>query len=148
MNREQGERMLALADYLETVPEANFEMDRWFFSWDKPMFWHGPECGTVACAMGHACDMPLFQGLGLNMRIETWEDGSRHGFIRIEGEPSVLDGFEAAVRLFGITDPQAQDLFSVFYETDYTGEEQRGDNSPAGVAGRLREFVKEHATDD
>lgn len=148
MNREQGERMLALADYLESVPEANFDMGAWHITWQgAARVYQGPECGTVACAMGHACDMPLFQDLGLRLTRTLVTDRETYADVGIEGRDDVRDGYEAAEVLFGITDAQSQDLFSTFYEyEDVWSDEVEGDNSPKGVAGRLREFVKEHAT--
>lgn len=55
MNKE---RLITLADYLETVPSARFNMNTWGTD---------PECGTAGCAMGHACQIPEFSATGLRL---------------------------------------------------------------------------------
>lgn len=57
MKRIHAERLLRLADHLDTVPVAEFDYAH-FIS----------ECGTSACALGHAARLPEFNVLGLSIR--------------------------------------------------------------------------------
>jgi len=104
-------RLLKLADYLDTVPRKNFNIDIW-------------RCGSVGCAMGHACDIPAFKRVGL--KLMTRYDMLCPALGR-------LIAFDAAAKLFSITHYQATCLFSpIGYGR------QRG---PGVVAKRIRRFV-------
>lgn len=62
-------------------------------------------CGTAACALGSAAIHPPFIRQGLRMRVERGDN---------EGEPYYLgkSGYEAGEKFFGITDEEAQKIFS------------------------------------
>ena len=51
MNKE---RLTKLAEHLRTVSPENFNMENW-------------QCGTAACAVGHACMIPEFNSQGLTL---------------------------------------------------------------------------------
>lgn len=54
MNKE---RLTILRDYLlNEVPPDKFSITNWV-----------ADCGTVACAIGHACNIPSFQKAGLHL---------------------------------------------------------------------------------
>lgn len=135
-----AQRLLRLADHLETVVAQSPErFDMGTFAVQRP------DCGTVCCALGHACEIPEFAAVGL--RID-WEDesrrerrGWRYGRVRYDG----LRDFAAAEALFDISDAAADYLFSIGTE-DNDGRDRFDDDyqppTPASVAARIRHFVK------
>lgn len=154
--RLQVRRLLKLASYLEKLPELykkpvsrrkklpGFDMSTFgqpigrgnedLFS---PEFLGeaAPECGTVACAGGHATYIPEFRKLGLHM--------TKAGRIGIRGHKGMLSSFEALALFFGMTDNQSELLFVEqqkpgvrYYDTDRL--------DPVAVAQRLRKFVADH----
>lgn len=56
---EQRVHVLKLADILEQVPEAAFDMGEY----SRTKYPESNECGTVACALGHAAISGEFPGL-------------------------------------------------------------------------------------
>lgn len=73
MNKE---RLNKLADFLDTVPEAKFDLETWRVNAQgREAFDESTDndhllnldCGTRGCAVGWACAMPEFQAQGL-----TW----------------------------------------------------------------------------
>jgi hypothetical protein len=121
------DRLLKLAEYLETsVKPEEFDMRYW-------------KCGTVACAMGHACSIPEFIEAGLYLEFTGTDEGGRceYGVRMIDHMDHILYGFDVAGELFNITRDQASYLFSLS-DDDYD------DETPAYVASRIREFVKQN----
>lgn len=118
-------RLLKLADHLETVPRQRFNMSTW-------------SCGTSACAMGHACEIPAFKRLGLEIGIMF---GSPLPVL-----PSGKEGFGAAVELFGITHTDAYALFKEQFAGRPTPKNLAGKDTPKVVARRIRKFVREHTS--
>lgn len=112
------ERLLKLADHLGTVPLERFDM----FSW---------KCGTLACAVGHACSIPEFQNAGLHLHRR-----SGLNFSTVAPVFGDYDGWGAVHLFFDLNIRDADFLFS---ENEYP-EQAR---TPAGVADRIREFVVE-----
>jgi len=86
-------------------------------------------CGTTACAVGHACLNPVFQKQGLRF-------GLRHGN-PIYDE---YDSWYAVERFFGLSERQATYLF---YDEEYP--DQGKDTTAAEVADRIESFLAEHA---
>jgi hypothetical protein len=127
-------RILALALYLEQLPRKyakRFKMG----SWKSTNFAHicGTEtedltksCGTTACALGWATQMPSMRRLGLH-----YDDGM----------PRLANGqygFGAASKLFELTREQAFYLF----DQERIGEfELNEDETPKQWAKRARKFV-------
>jgi hypothetical protein len=133
------DRLLKLADRLANyVPEHAGK--------DIPTFdllsWAGPlnaapgengDCGTVACAVGHACLIPEFNRAGLRLvkRIPVYtvpasEDCEEHD----------EDGWVAAVEFFNLKIGQANFLFDGrYYDARYA-------TGPAAVARRIRLLVE------
>ncbi len=95
-------RMLKLAEYLKTVPQAKFDMQFW-------------KCATTACAIGHACEMPFFKRLGLHLEFDSCLD---------EYIPTYKKGhyFWAISDLFGISVDEAERIFCDDTE-DYTAKQ-------------------------
>lgn len=104
----ETERLLRLADFLETVPPSKFDMGRWLSRGGQPHELQ-EECGTSACAGGWAC--VLFQDEGLK-----WEQDGSWGFMPTYDDMTGSDGL---ARFFGLADEagsatdEANDLFGI-----------------------------------
>lgn len=127
-----SERLLRLAAHLDTVPAGVFDMTQWAIKAD---------CGTVACALGHACSVPEFAAAGLRLH---WSDGPyESACVRLAGE-NPHNGYGVASSFFDI---DLQDAHHLFSPGDYLGADgnpRAGDDiHPAEVAQRIREFVTE-----
>ena len=75
-NNVYCDRLLKLANYLDTVPEQNFA-----YTYFVGLSWDGKnpnviKCGTTACALGFATQIPEFQALGVVLRLDVSEWGS------------------------------------------------------------------------
>jgi hypothetical protein len=85
-------------------------------------------CGTSACAVGHACLSPVFTEQGL-------------AYDRITGDP-LFEGrvaWPAVERFFDLSPDRAERLFADWrYENGV-------DTTPEQVATRIEEFITEHA---
>lgn len=113
------DRLLKLADYLETVPRKKFDISGWGYETKK--------CGFAGCAMGWAGFGRLFRGL-------KFERGDLH----YAPEPHLgNDGFSIAQSLFGIDGEASRYLFSYRFYPD--GETV----TPKRVSKRIRSFVAE-----
>jgi hypothetical protein len=61
-----AQRLLKLADFLDTVDPSNFNYNYWHTGLREPRTApQEPECGTTACALGWAAHVPEFQEAGL-----------------------------------------------------------------------------------
>ena len=136
----RSDRLLKLADFLETVPEAAFNIQFWQKrAATKPEGERPGDCGFAGCAVGWAAHANLFPGFVMQHREET------HDAWPVFGEAS---SFDAVNDLFEFTNEEADAgrtskvlakyyLFSNgYYDTPPT---------PAIVAARIREFVAKHA---
>lgn len=116
------ERLLKLADHLDTVPRAQLNMGTW-------------KCGTVACAVGHAAMMPEFNAEGLRMISEA--GNHRYGDAYpcyTEGIKTHYSPWDAAMKFFGLSWQDANHLFSsTHYDLPPT---------PAEVSARIRGLVE------
>ncbi len=112
------DRLLLLADFLETVPPERFDMARW-----TGVDWAGKSdlsCGTAACAMGWATTIPQFRKLGLKL--------NKFGVPEFKS----YFGYGAATRLFDID----------FYETTYLFASYTNfRHSSRNVARKIRDFI-------
>lgn len=124
-------RMLKLARLLEKDAKdkkgIKFDMWTWGFVNDEK---NKLSCQTTACAMGLAALSGAFRSAGLVAKIP------KNGFfIRFKFKGRRLEGVSAAVKLFGISRKDAQNLFTEW------------DSNPAGakaelaMAQRLRDYV-------
>ena len=99
-------RLLVLVETLRNIPSKKFNFASWVGGWNwrlsqleniKELL--NPECGTTACALGHACVIPAFMELGLGLDRQ--------------GEP-IFDGrygTDAAALFFDISKTEAFFLF-------------------------------------
>lgn len=131
------DRLLKLADFLETVPRRSFEI-RW---WQKrpatkPEGTHQGECGFAGCAVGWAAHAKLFRGL----RLAQHGDGGTDATPIYDGD----EGMPAVARLFDL--PTVGDYFKVCPDASCLFEAESYDGhraTPLQVARRIRKFVKD-----
>lgn len=106
------QRLLLLADRLDAVPPAKFNIDTW------------AGCLPCGCALYHAGRMPEFAKLGFDGAILP----------RYEHKGVLLAGWQAADAFFGFTGTESLYLFS--------GTSYKKKPGPKEVAARIRAFVK------
>lgn len=96
------ERLTTLADFLETVPEARFNINYWC---NIDYFLGGGGCGFAGCALGWATQIPEFKNDGLIIvgRYRTELTPSYGGFTY---------PYEAAAKFFDISNYISGYLFS------------------------------------
>lgn len=141
MNTEALKQMIRVLEEVQANEEKrkHFDLSHWLVTGltqiaaevlaGAPM-----ECGTVACACGHAALDPWFQ---------------QHGFSIIRGRigpiPSfgALRGWPAVQEFFDLGNGQAYDLFSpTSYQDDEEGDEIAGiDVTPQMVIDRINELL-------
>jgi len=125
MNRTN---LLRLAQYLDTLPTDYSHFDMKFYvqnggiqgGFDPINISHLSDCGTVACAVGHAPSIP---GLEAAPR-ERW------------------DGYVS--RVFGIRTEEYDEEFLFMFGSGWADV----DNTPAGAAKRIRYFLNHGVPDD
>lgn len=127
LNQVEIGRMRKLADFLETVPPEDFDLDGWVQQLPqgpKSIFFglihRHSGCGFAGCAMGWAAHSQIFSGLRLT---RDGDDIAYRGFT----------GYDAVYALFGIGENQGFFLFSDRRYAD--------DAEPGHVARRLRIFA-------
>jgi hypothetical protein len=124
-------RLLKLADLLEADAEnkegIKFDLHGWGWTEDDTV---SQSCGTTACAMGLAVLSGAFKRAGL-------KNGSSN---RNEIDPVIgrRRGFDAAEKLFDLTETQSRFLFSV---DRYPLDRSSGAVGEHYVAKRIRDFV-------
>lgn len=108
MNKE---RLLTLAAHLRTLPPEKLDMTDWV-------------CGAAACAVGHACTMPVFQQQGLRMHPDGFP---------VFGE---YMGYGAVMNFFDLG----------FDDTEYLIDsgEYTENPLPITVAARIEQFVQRY----
>jgi len=116
MNKVGSKRLLKLADLLDDVPVKEFNLGRWEGE--------ETECGTVACAVGHACLSSAFEGIYFDWGLPRSEEH---------------DGWDAVEHYFSLSFGDSLKLFS---EGAYKNMNK---TRPKTVANRIRKFVKEQA---
>jgi hypothetical protein len=119
MNKQ---RLLILAKHLDKhVEPQEFNLSYWRYD--------EAQCGTVACACGHAASVPAFKELGFRLEDRTNYLGTdytiRFGNYR---------GWKAVEAFFGLNDKDSIYLFSA--------SRYEGLPGPKEVAARIEEFVK------
>jgi hypothetical protein len=142
------DRLLTLADFLDTVPEEQFCFAMWVDDNYNGRPLRG--CGTTACAMGWATQIPEFQALGLAL-VDLARPYRPNMF-----EPAILGtdkagmatitnrGLAAARFLFGLTHAQACRLFMP-HDDEYDDDENSLSEEATAkqVAEHIRRFVRE-----
>jgi hypothetical protein len=130
------ERLLKLADYLETVvaklPPERFHMEAWGVRAD---------CGTTCCAVGHACDIPEFKALGLHLWWPSVEPDDHQ-----KAEPA-LNGERGSDVVASFFDISSEDVDYLFTEEGYWdsfswGKDHGDEVTVEDVVYRIRDFVR------
>lgn len=126
-------RLLKLADHLETVSKRVFNLQSWKQS----------NCQTTACAVGCACEIPSFRKAGLKLVFDYYEEGACDDgngndcnikyFRPVFGD---LVSWDAVEEFFGLNLYEAEYLFQ---SKNYATETN---TTPKQVAKRIRELVK------
>jgi len=135
MNKE---RLLVLANFLDTVPTFKFDLTSWRHHPGADHYVQDSDlvdsnltdmtCGTTACAVGWACSIPEFNAQGL-----FWEDRPVYEVAGVWGKHR---SWGAVTGFFDLGTYDAEHLFT--YDLYPFGE--RG---PKDVAARIRTFVKD-----
>lgn len=125
------DRLLKLADFLETVPRSAFNISDWQTKEPtKPEGKRQGECGFAGCAVGWAAHAKLFRGLKFQ------DNGFRH-VPTFQGE----EEWQAIGKLFDITNggPMGtqEEAEYLFYGPRYPNRNP----TPKQVATRIRMFV-------
>jgi hypothetical protein len=127
LDRVEIEKIRQLADFLETVPPEDFDLDGWVQRQQREpssilfgLIQRHPGCGFAGCAMGWAAHSGIFPGLRLT---HDQEDIVYGGFT----------GYDAVEALLGIEYSHASFFFS---HTMYSVIAE-----PGHVARRLRRFA-------
>lgn len=132
MNKIYANRLLKLADYLDTkVPAKAFNMETWLDRAPEdqdvknplPHALKEPNCGTTACALGWAVNV-----FPRTLTFTRWDDV----VFRDEEESEEVYSRDTIRRFFGIEDDEAIDR--LFYGDQCT---------PKQKARQIRKFVKE-----
>jgi len=117
-------KMRQLADFLETVPPADFDLTSWQtqapiqrIAFGPIVFRHG--CGFSGCAMGWAAYAEIFPDLYIDRTQELCYRGATN--------------MNAAAKLLGVTESIANFFF---VDSEYVDEP-----SPDDVSKRLRRFA-------
>lgn len=129
MEQVHVDRLNRLADHLDTVPVEQFDLQDWVGAANL-----GPDgfeivagCGTVACAVGHACLMPEFQDEGLKFDddVPCYMTFDRNFY-----------GWFAVEEFFGLAFDSADKMFSAGSYDDYATSSE--------VAARIRQFLDDN----
>lgn len=123
------DRVHRLIEILERVQEKNapFNMVSWFEDDESPH-----DCGTAACAMGHACRDPQFQEQGLTI-------GQEHqGYLGAHPSFAGYAALEACEKFFGFSYGEAD---YIFYDQD-SGKHE----TPADVIERISRVLLDRVT--
>lgn len=92
MNNETIPRLRVLRHYMHSLPVERFDLSVWSTV---------SSCGTVACVLGHACELDYFNWRGLHFNgfdIPAYKDHT---------------GQAAGCRFFGLEPSDAAELFKV-----------------------------------
>ena len=124
-------RLLKLADLLDTVPETKFNLKEWVL--DKQLGISEDvnkikECGYAGCAVGWATTIPSFRKAGLRLYYK----GSHYVQYKEEKHP-----ISAASKFFNISEFDARDIFA-----DWTN--MYGAKAINEVCRKIEKLVKEY----
>lgn len=118
----QKQKLLKLADYLETVPPKNFDMGVWGLRKRSTQ-----KCASTACALGW----------GTNIwpdELKLVPDSDDKNMASVIHVRTGAKNFSAAREFFGLGYGAANDLFGIVWD--------RLDETPKQVATRIRSFVR------
>ena len=105
----------ALSEHLRTVAPDLFDLSYW-------------RCGTTACAVGHAVDVPLIAAQGFTLLKVGY-------YVNLRPTLGCLKDWEAVQALFGLT---FQDCSYLFSHSEYPHEDM---TTATEVADRIDNFI-------
>jgi len=117
----EKERLLRLADYVESIPPDLFDMDRWVNETGLP------PCQTVGCVAGHALVSGQMYGFTILPKLRDHCLDEKTGESWLMGEAFAESFGLSRIEATAITAPSAYPLFHV---------------SQNKVAERIRDIVK------
>lgn len=137
MAKIRTDRLLKLADFLETVPPGSFDIEGWLTKEPtKPEGKKQGECGFAGCAVGWAVHSKLFRGLHF-VRKTRW-----NGTVWFDVAYAAHESFDAASELFALWDMESpENECATAAEYLFGPEEYEDKPSPKQVAKRIRSFV-------
>lgn len=153
------ERLLKLANFLETVPAHKFDYSSWVNGWQGDAVMSAT-CGTTACAFGWATAIPEFSALGLHLFKDRFGvPGVSIDKKADDFQSSWAATYDAAEELFGLDSSEAEWLFTPSdherdsdydSDSDTYGSDGRPyrDVEPSVVAEHIRNFVEDQDIED
>lgn len=132
------ERILFLADFLDTLPVEKFDYGRWVGE-----DWQGAadlSCGTKACAAGWATTLQVFQDLGLILCHLCYDVHLKDDKCFSLDKDFAYASDRALMQVFDITDAQVLDLF---YPNIYSEDQPNQGATPQKVAAYFRRYIQE-----
>lgn len=119
------DRLQKLAQHLLlNVPAEKFDLATWF-----------SECGTTACAVGHACSMPEFNAEGLVGFIPEWHQPRTVNYCP---KFNSYTGYDAVCAFFDIS---RRDAYYMFSPSDYKGNFTSDLPTIRNVVSRIEEVA-------
>ena len=127
------QRLTELCNLLETVPNKQFNIDRWYSAGDiKEDNSPSNSCGTVCCVIGWATQHKPFNDQGFKFKFNYFPQ-----WVMNESEYDIYDGWRAVERFFDIINTQATYLFD--------GDSYKSGNpKPSTVIKRIKKLICEH----
>lgn len=129
-------RLLKLADFLDTVPRKKFNLYDWITKKSDntaTTIDHIKKCGFAGCAVGWAMTLPSFKKAGLKSmgrQQYRFQYGQAFSIPYYKGK----ENWFAVAEFFGVVGYDAEELFSV--------DSYSENATPKMVARRIRKFVK------
>lgn len=126
---DQGaRRLLALADYLETIPDDAYDHRIWRR--------RRGDGSWAMCALGHgASALPDVIGL-------RWREPESCEMVRLDGSGLMEDALALAAEAFGLSDDEARMIFGVgLYTVEFYGASAVFGARPKAVAAAMRTFA-------
>lgn len=121
-------RLLALADYLDTIDDKHYDHRIW-----RRRLRDG---SWAMCALGHAVT-GLPDAIGLR-----WREPGSADVVRVDGSGYMEDALTLAAEAFGLTDDEARMIFGVgLYTVTFYGAAGVFGVGPKAVAGAIRAFA-------
>ncbi len=161
MNRKRLSRLAALMDdaqaRIDENPRVRFNLNTWAdFS---------PDCGTTACACGHAALHPWFQREGLYLMFSYDMDGEEKPIENVRHFDQIVQeaierkkeadengrefGYDIRLRMRGVDQSDSMKVAAIFFGIDYNQaahlfhpfEYRPNRATPADVARRIRTML-------
>ena len=123
-----AKRLLALATYLETIRDQDYDHRAWRR--------RGPDGSWVMCALGHGITaLPDLIGL-------RWREPSSDVVVRADGSGLMEDALTLAGEAFQLSEDEARMIFGVgLYTVDFYGAAAVFRAGPKQVAAAIRAFA-------